>query len=81
MSHTTTVRNYASELASSWENKTDTVLPILMDVCQYMEDVEETFRSQSEQAVVVRTQVNRLNEKWENIRLSSKLQANDFGEH
>ncbi|EUC36546.1 hypothetical protein COCCADRAFT_87763 [Bipolaris zeicola 26-R-13] len=78
MSHTTTVRNYASELASSWENKTDTVLPILMDVCQYMEDVEETFRSQSEQAVVVRTQVNRLNEKWENIRLSSKLQANDF---
>ncbi|USP73552.1 uncharacterized protein yc1106_00826 [Curvularia clavata] len=81
MSHTTTLRNYASELASSWDNKTDTVLPILMDVCQYMEDVEETFRSQSEQAIVVRTQVNRLSEKWENIRLVSKLQANDFGKH
>lgn len=81
MSHTSTLRNYASELASTWENKTDTVLPILMDVCQYMEDVEETFRNQSEQAIVIRTQVNRLSEKWENIQLASKLQANDFGEH
>jgi hypothetical protein len=43
-----------------------------------MEDVEETFRNQSEQAVVVRTQVKRLSDKWDNIRLASKLQANDF---
>jgi hypothetical protein len=78
MSHTSTLRNYASELASSWENTSDAVLPILTDVCQYMEDVEETFRNQSEQAVVVRTQVKRLSDKWDNIRLASKLQANDF---
>ena len=65
MTHTSTLRNYASELASSWENTSDAVLPILTDVCQYMEDVEETFRNQSEQAVVVRTQVKRLSDKWE----------------
>ncbi|KAF1832571.1 hypothetical protein BDW02DRAFT_502728 [Decorospora gaudefroyi] len=78
ISYSSTIRNYASELASAWENKSDAVLPILMDVCQYMEDVEETFRNSSEQALVVRMQVKRLNDKWENIRLASKLQASDF---
>ncbi|KAK1909680.1 hypothetical protein P3342_007852 [Pyrenophora teres f. teres] len=77
MSHTSTLRTYASELAASWENKSDAVLPIMMDVCQYMEDVEETFRNQLEQAVVVRTQVKRLSEKWESIQLAVKLRAND----
>jgi hypothetical protein len=78
MSYSGTLRNYASELASAWENKSDAVLPILMDVCQYMEDVEETFLNQSEQALVIRTQVKRLSDKLEQIRLASKLQANDF---
>jgi hypothetical protein len=78
MSYSGTLRSYASELASGWENKSDAVLPILMDVCQYMEDVEETFLNQSEQALVIRTQVKRLSDKWEQIRLASKLQANDF---
>jgi hypothetical protein len=78
MAYTSTLRTYASELASAWETKSDVVLPILMDVCQYLEDVEETFCGQFEQALVVRTQVKRLSDKWENIHLASKLQANDF---
>jgi hypothetical protein len=78
MAYTSTLRTYASELASVWETRSDAVLPILMDVCQYLEDVEETFCGQSEQARVVRTQVKRLSDKWENIHLASKLQANDF---
>jgi hypothetical protein len=78
MTYTSTLRTYASELASVWETKSDAVLPILMDVCQYLEDVGETFCGQSEQALVVRTQVKRLSDKWENIHLASKLQANDF---
>jgi hypothetical protein len=80
MAYTSTLRSYASELASAWETQSDAVLPILMDVCQYLEDVEETFCGRSEQALVVRTQVKRLSEKWESIHLASKLQANDFSE-
>ncbi|KAF1946907.1 hypothetical protein EJ02DRAFT_199576 [Clathrospora elynae] len=79
MSHSRTLRNYASELASAGENKSDAVLPDLMEICQFMEDVDETLRTQAEQALVARTQVKRLSDKWENIRLTSKVQANDFG--
>lgn len=78
MSYSSTLRSYASELASTWEIKSDAMLPILVDVCQYMEDVEETFLNQPEQALVARSQVKRLSDKWENIQLASKLQANDF---
>ncbi|KAF2125014.1 hypothetical protein P153DRAFT_300614 [Dothidotthia symphoricarpi CBS 119687] len=78
LSYSSTLRNYASELASIWEHKSDAVLPILIDVCQFMEDIEETFREQSGQALVTRSQVKRLNDKWEHIRQASKLQATDF---
>jgi hypothetical protein len=54
------------------------VLPILIDVCQFLEDVEESFNDGCEQALVVRSQVKRLSEKWDHIRLASKLQANDY---
>jgi hypothetical protein len=78
ISYSTTLRNYASDLASAWEQKTDSVLPIFVDICQFMEDVEETFQGRSEQALVARSQVKRLNDKWEHIRSASKLQANDY---
>ena len=78
ISYSTTLRNYSSDLASAWEHKTDALLPILIDVCQYMEDVEETFNGRSEQALVVRSQVKRLSDKWDHIRSASKLQANDY---
>lgn len=79
LSYSTILRNYASDLASVWEHKSDAILPILIDLCQFMEDIEETFREQSGQALVMRTQVKRLSDKWDNIRLVSKLQATDFG--
>ncbi|KAH3983121.1 hypothetical protein HBI56_147650 [Parastagonospora nodorum] len=78
MSYSATLRNYASDLASSWEQKTDSVLPIFVDVCQFMEDVEETFQGRCEQALVARSQVKRLSDKWDHIRSASKLQANDY---
>jgi hypothetical protein len=78
ISYSTTVRNYSSDLASAWEHKTDAVLPILIDVCQFMEDVEETFQGRCEQGLVVRSQVKRLSDKWDQIRAASKLQANDY---
>ncbi|KAI8938400.1 hypothetical protein NX059_004296 [Plenodomus lindquistii] len=73
-----TLRAHASEIASYWEHKSDAVLPIFIDICQYMEDVEETFRDPHEQALVARSQVKRLCEKWESIQAASKLQAQDF---
>jgi hypothetical protein len=78
ISFSTTLRSYASDLASAWEHKTDTVLPIFVDICQFMEDVEETFRGHNEQSLVARSQVKRLNDKWDQIRSASKLQANDY---
>ncbi|KAL5113850.1 hypothetical protein ACEQ8H_008270 [Pleosporales sp. CAS-2024a] len=78
ISYSTTLRSYASDLASAWEQKSDTVLPIFVDVCQFMEDVEETFHGRSEQALVARSQVKRLSDKWEHIRCASKLQADDY---
>jgi hypothetical protein len=78
ISYSTTLRSYSSDLASTWEYKTDSVLPIFVDICQFMEDVEETFYGRSEQALVARSQVKRLSEKWDHIRSASKLQANDY---
>ncbi|KAF2824409.1 hypothetical protein CC86DRAFT_55207 [Ophiobolus disseminans] len=78
ISYSTTLRRYASDLASAWEYKTDALLPILIDICQYMEDVEETFQGRSDQALVVRSQVKRLSDKWDHIRSASKLQATDY---
>jgi hypothetical protein len=78
ISYSNTLRTYASELASSWEHKSDAILPILIDICQFTEDVQETFTSQADQALIARTQVKRLSAKWDSICLASKLQANDF---
>lgn len=73
-----TLRAYASELASGWEHKSDTVLPSLIETCRYVEDIEETFRKQSEQTLVVKSQVKRLNDKWDNLRLVSKQLQVDY---
>ncbi|KAF2035311.1 hypothetical protein EK21DRAFT_54797 [Setomelanomma holmii] len=78
ITYSTTLRNYASDLAAAWEVKTDALLPIMIDVCQFMEDVDETFNSHSEQALVARSQVKRLADKWDQIRSASKLQAHDY---
>lgn len=78
VSYSSTLRTYASELAASWEHKSDAILPILVDTCQFTEDVQETFTNHSEQALIARTQVKRLSAKWDSICLASKLQANDF---
>lgn len=78
VSYSSTLRTYASELAASWEHKSDAILPILVDTCQFTEDVQETFATHSEQALIARTQVKRLSAKWDSICLASKLQANDF---
>lgn len=80
MSYSSVIRGYASELASAWEHKSDAILPILIDVCQFTEDVQETFAGQTEQALIARTQVKRLTAKWDSICLASKLQASDFSE-
>lgn len=69
---------YASELASGWEHKSDTVLPVLIDICQFTEDVEESLSNKPEQALVIRSQVKRLSDKWDNIQAVSKPQVNEF---
>lgn len=76
--YSTTLRTYASELAASWEYKSDAILPIIIDICQFTEDVQETFSNQTEQALIARSQVKRLSAKWDSICLASKLQASDF---
>ncbi|KAL1594319.1 hypothetical protein SLS60_010076 [Paraconiothyrium brasiliense] len=43
-----------------------------------MEDVEETFRSQSEPALVAKAQLKRLSEKWDHMQAATKAQANDY---
>ncbi|KAF1960558.1 hypothetical protein CC80DRAFT_259436 [Byssothecium circinans] len=78
ISYSSTMRAYASELASAWEHRSDAILPVLVDTCQFMEDVEETFCNQSAQAPVVKAQLSRLSEKWDNMRHASNAQANDY---
>ncbi|ORY11334.1 hypothetical protein BCR34DRAFT_587994 [Clohesyomyces aquaticus] len=75
LSQSVVLRTYATELASVREYKSDVTLPALIETCQFMEDVEETFRSQPEQALVVKSQVKRLSEKWDMLRMSSKQSA------
>jgi hypothetical protein len=81
LSYTDTIRTYASELASAWEHRTDAILPILVDICQFREDVEETFRSHSTQALFAKAQLSRLSEKWDHMRHASKPQANEYSTH
>ncbi|KAF2656875.1 hypothetical protein K491DRAFT_353305 [Lophiostoma macrostomum CBS 122681] len=73
-----TLRNYASELSAAWEHKTDPVLPALIDTCQFMEDVEETFSARVGQALVAKSQVKRLNDRWESLRNASRNLPNDY---
>jgi hypothetical protein len=74
-------RTYASELASAQEHRSDVILPILVDSCQFTEDVEETFRNPTEQVLVVKAQLTRLGEKWDHMRLSSTEQAAEYSEY
>jgi len=78
MSYSNTHRAYASELASTWEHRSDAILPILIDTCQFTEDIEETFRDQLEPALVTKAQLRRLGEKWDQMRIASKAQATDY---
>jgi hypothetical protein len=80
VSYTSTHGTYASELAVAWEHRSDAILPILMDTCQFTEDVEETFRDHSGPALVVKAQLKRLTEKWDQMRIASKAQAVDYSE-
>ncbi|KAF2637578.1 hypothetical protein P280DRAFT_492426 [Massarina eburnea CBS 473.64] len=78
ISYSSTMRTYASELASAWEHRSDAILPILIDTCQFMEDVEETFRNQSAHTSIVKAQLCRLSEKWDSMRHASNAQATDY---
>ena len=76
--HSNTLRLYASDLGSAWEYNSDSMLSPLIDVCHFIEDVEETFRTPSEQAMIVKCQLKRLSDKWDGIRMASKQPASDF---
>ncbi|KAF2676421.1 hypothetical protein K458DRAFT_447526 [Lentithecium fluviatile CBS 122367] len=78
VSYSITHRTYASELASAWEHRSDAILPILINTCQFTEDIEETFRDLAGQALVAKAQLLRLSEKWDQMRIASKAQANDY---
>lgn len=80
MSYSNTIRTYATDLATTWEHRSDAILPILVDTCQFMEDVEETYRNPSVQAQVAKSQLIRLDEKWESIRHASQAQAHEYSE-
>ncbi|KAF2704320.1 hypothetical protein K504DRAFT_473527 [Pleomassaria siparia CBS 279.74] len=78
MSYSNTIRVYASELGSAREYPPDSMLPTLIDTCQFMEDVEETFCSLSEQALIVKCQLKRLTDRWESMRHSTKQLSTDY---
>lgn len=78
MLYSNVLRTYASELASAWDFKSDSMVLTLIETCQFMEDVEETFRNQSEQALVARSQVKRLSDKWDSMRNASNQLPIDF---
>ncbi|KAF2012929.1 hypothetical protein BU24DRAFT_465278 [Aaosphaeria arxii CBS 175.79] len=78
LSYSSILRTYASELASGWEHKTDSILPSLVETCHYVEDVQETFQNHSEPALVVRSQVTRLSDKWESMRAVSRQLPVDY---
>jgi hypothetical protein len=78
ISYVSTHRTYASELASTWEHRSDAILPILIDTCQFTEDVEETFRNPSEQVLVAKAQLKRLSDRWDQMQLACNAQAVDY---
>ena len=76
--YTPTIRKYASEVSHFRDRNSDQILPALVDTCQFLEDIEETFRGRSEQTLVARSQTKRLGEHWETMRNSSKYIAGEF---
>lgn len=79
MSHSNTLRIYANDIGEAvWQHHSDAIVPILVDTCQFMEDVEETFGSQAESALVVKAQLKRLSTKWDHMQATTKAQANDY---
>lgn len=78
MSHSSTLQIFARDIADAWEHRSDAIVPILIDMCQFMEDVEDTFGDHSEPALVTKAQLKRLNEKWDHMQSATKAQANDY---
>jgi hypothetical protein len=81
MSHSSTLKVFARDISEVWEYRSDAIVPILIDTCQFMEDVEETFASHSESALVAKAQLKRLSEKWDHMQAATKAQANDYREY
>ncbi|KAF2734531.1 hypothetical protein EJ04DRAFT_534776 [Polyplosphaeria fusca] len=78
-SYSHTHRNYAADLASTpREHESDALLPALVEMCQFFEDVDETFRSTTAEVLVAKSQAKRLSDKWDHIRQSTKQMANEF---
>lgn len=79
ISHSSLLRTYASDLASAQDGKSDAIMPTIVDICHFMEDVEETFHNKAEHVLVARSQVKRLSDMWENIRLTMESQTKRSG--
>jgi hypothetical protein len=78
LSYSSTLRTYAAELASAWEFESDSMLSSLLETCQFLEDVQETFKSRSDKARVVRSQMKRLTDKWDSLQASTKQLPTEF---
>ncbi|KAF1968204.1 hypothetical protein BU23DRAFT_572572 [Bimuria novae-zelandiae CBS 107.79] len=77
--YSNTLRAYARDIQEgAWEHHSDTIVPFLIDTCQFMEDVDETFGSRSEPALVAKSQLKRLSEKWDHMYGATKAQASDY---
>lgn len=78
LAYSPTIRKYASEVSHFRDRNSDQILPALVDTCQFLEDVEETFRNRSEQTLVARSQTKRLGEHWDAMRNSLKHLAGEY---
>lgn len=81
LSHSSTLQIFARDIAETWEYRSDAIVPILIDTCQFLEDIEETFGSQPVPASVAKAQLKRLNEKWDHMQAATKAQANEYREY
>ena len=79
MSHSSTLQMYAKDIVhGAWEHHSDAIVPVLIETCQFMEDVNETFGNQSEPAMVAKAQLKRLVEKWDHLQTAAKAQAGEY---
>lgn len=78
--YSNTLRSYASDLVSAWEYGSDSLIPALIETCQLVEDVHETFRDRSEPALVARSQVKRLKDRWDSLRDTVRQVPTSFSE-